>query len=67
MQKKWISAAVLAVVLAIFAGLFVIAHPARAEAVPLQRLFHSGVGQCGLDGRGNDLLSVAAHGHGGTS
>ena len=32
MQKKWISAAVLAVVLAIFAGLFVIAHPARAEA-----------------------------------
>ncbi|MBR5294159.1 MAG: YibE/F family protein, partial [Oscillospiraceae bacterium] len=32
MQKKWISAAVLAVVLAIFAGLFVIAHPAREEA-----------------------------------
>lgn len=32
MQKKWISAAVLVVVLAIFAGLFVIAHPARAEA-----------------------------------
>ena len=32
MQKKWISAVVLAVVLAIFAGLFVIAHPARAEA-----------------------------------
>ena len=32
MQKKWISAAVLAVVLAIFAGLFVIAHPAWAEA-----------------------------------
>ncbi len=32
MQKKWISAAVLAVVLAIFAGLFVIAHPARDEA-----------------------------------
>ena len=32
MQKKWISAAVLTVVLAIFAGLFVIAHPARAEA-----------------------------------
>ena len=32
MQKKWISAAVLTVVLAIFAGLFVIAHPAREEA-----------------------------------
>ena len=32
MQKKWISAAVLAVVLAIFAGLFIIAHPAREEA-----------------------------------
>ena len=32
MQKKWISGAVLAVVLAIFAGLFVIAHPAREEA-----------------------------------
>ena len=33
MQKKWISAAVLAVVLAIFAGLFVIAHP-REEPGP---------------------------------
>lgn len=33
MQKKWISGAVLAVVLAIFAGLFVVAHP-KAEAAP---------------------------------
>ena len=33
MQKKWISAAVLAVVLAIFAGLFVVAHP-NAEPAP---------------------------------
>ena len=33
MQKKWISGAVLAVVLAIFAGLFVIAHP-KAEPAP---------------------------------
>ena len=32
MQKKWISVLVLAVVLAIFAGLFVIAHPAREPA-----------------------------------
>ena len=33
MQKKWISGAVLAVVLAIFAGLFVVAHP-KAEPAP---------------------------------
>lgn len=33
MQKKWISVAVLAVVLAIFAGLFVVAHP-KTEAAP---------------------------------
>ena len=33
MQKKWISVAVLAVVLAIFAGLFAVAHP-KAEPAP---------------------------------
>ena len=33
MQKKWISGAVLAVVLAIFAGLFTVAHP-KAEPAP---------------------------------
>ena len=33
MQKKWISGAVLAVVLAIFAGLFAVAHP-KAEPAP---------------------------------
>ena len=33
MQKKWISGAVLAVVLAIFAGLFAVAHP-KTEAAP---------------------------------
>ena len=33
MQKKWISVAVLAVVLAIFAGLFTVAHP-KAEPAP---------------------------------